>query len=213
MTNLTNLILEKKIIAICRGIYGQDLLDLAAALSRGGVAMIEVTFDQSDPENLKKTGDAIKSLKAQCPDMRSGAGTVLNLTQLQVANDAGAEFIISPNTDTAVIRKTKELGLISIPGSMTPSEIAEASAAGADFVKLFPAAQLGSNYIKAVLAPLNNIKLLATGGINETNLMEFLKAGCVGAGVGGNLCDKKLIEAKAFDTLEENARKYSSQIG
>jgi len=213
MTNLINLILEKKIIAICRGIYGEGLLKLAAALARGGVGLIEVTFDQSDPDNLIKTGDAIRALKTHCPEMKTGAGTVVTLEQLHAAKDAGAEFIISPNTDVLIIRKTKELGLVSIPGSMTPSEIAAAANAGADFVKLFPAAQLGTSFVKAVLAPLNNVKLLATGGINETNLSEFLKAGCVGAGIGGNLCDKSLIAANAFDQVEEVARRYSSQIG
>lgn len=213
MTNLINLILEKKIIAICRGIYGQDLLDLASALARGGVVLIEVTFDQSDPDNLNKTGEAIRAIKAHCPEMRTGAGTVVTLDQLHAAKEAGAEFIISPNTDVSIIRKTKELGLVSIPGSMTPSEIAAAAFAGADFVKLFPAAQLGTSYVKAVLAPLNNVKLLATGGINETNLGEYLKAGCVGAGIAGSLCDKSLIASKAFDQIEEVARRFSSQIG
>jgi 2-dehydro-3-deoxyphosphogluconate aldolase/(4S)-4-hydroxy-2-oxoglutarate aldolase len=213
MTNLTNFILEKKIIAICRGIYGKDLLDLAAALSRGGIAMIEVTFDQSDSENLKKTAEAIGSLNAECPALRAGAGTVISAAQLKAAKSAGAEFIISPNTDVSIISATKEMGLVSIPGAMTPSEIASASLAGADFVKLFPAAQLGTSYVKAVLAPLNNVKLLATGGINDSNLMDYLKAGCVGAGIGGNLCDKKLIAAKEFDELEKIARRYTSQIG
>lgn len=213
MTNLTNLILKDKIIAICRGIYGDDLLNLAAALSKGGISFIEVTFDQSDPDNLKKTAEAIELLNTHRPEMRVGAGTVLSLTQLQAAKSAGARFIISPNTDVAIINGTKNFNLVSIPGAMTPSEIAFASQAGADFVKLFPAAQLGTAYVKAVLAPLNNVKLLATGGINDTNIAEYLKAGCVGAGIGGNLCDKKLISAKAFDELEEIARRYTSQIG
>lgn len=213
MINLTNLILEKKIIAICRGIYGNDLLELAASLSRGGISLIEVTFDQSDPENLTKTAEAIEILNTHRPEMQAGAGTVINLAQLKAAKAAGAGFIISPNTDTAVITATKEFNLISIPGAMTPSEIASASQAGADFVKLFPASQLGVGYIKAVLAPLNNVKLLATGGINDKNLVDYLNAGCVGAGIGGNLCDKKLIAEKAFDKLEEIALRYTSQIG
>ena len=213
MINLTNLILEKKIIAICRGIYGNDLLELAASLSRGGISLIEVTFDQSDPENLRKTAEAIEILNTHRPEMQAGAGTVIDLAQLKAAKAAGARFIISPNTDTAVITATKEFNLVSIPGAMTPSEIASASQAGADFVKLFPASQLGVGFIKAVLAPLNNVKLLATGGINDKNLVDYLNAGCVGAGIGGNLCDKKLIAEKAFDKLEEIALRYTSQIG
>lgn len=207
-----DLIVRNKVIAICRGIYGDDLLGLASALFRGGVQLIEVTFDQADPEHLRKTSDAIALLLASFPDMAVGAGTVMTAKQLHTACDAGAKYMISPNTDLNVINETKRLGLVSIPGAMTPSEIASAWQAGADFVKLFPCAQLGLEYVKAVRAPLNNIPLIATGGIEAENLGMFLDAGMAGAGMGGKLCDKKLIREKRFDELEARARKCAEIV-
>ena len=105
-----------------------------------------------------------------------------------------------------MIRKTKELGLISIPGAMTPSEILTAHEAGADFVKLFPASDLGISYLKAIRAPISHVKLLATGGINEGNAKAFLDAGACGLGIGGNLAKKIWIDAGEFDKLTEAAK-------
>jgi 2-dehydro-3-deoxyphosphogluconate aldolase/(4S)-4-hydroxy-2-oxoglutarate aldolase len=204
---LIDLIAHKKIIAICRGIYGEELLALAAALERGGVHLIEVTFDQSDVEHLRKTSQAIAALSAAMPGMAVGAGTVITQHQLEAARESGARYIISPNTDISIIAETKRMGLVSIPGAMTPSEIVAAWQAGADFVKLFPCAQMGLSYIKSVCSPLNHIPLIATGGIDENNLADYLSAGMLGAGMGGKLCDKKLIREKSFAQIEASARK------
>lgn len=201
-----NHIKEKKIIAICRGIYGDTLLALARALARGGVSLIEVTYDQSDADCLKKTPDAIALLRSACPEMSVGAGTVLSGAQLRATIDAGGRFIISPNTDIELIGETKKAGLVSIPGAMTPSEIAQAYHAGADFVKLFPCANLGTAYVKSITSPLNHIPLLATGGIDAGNLEDYLRLGMAGAGIGGKLCDKKLLAEGRFDLIESNAR-------
>ena len=118
-----------KIICICRKIYGEELLALARALRSGGIRMMEVTFDQADPECIKKTAEAIAMLHAEFgEEMKIGAGTVLSAAQVDAAKDAGAEYIISPNTCLPVIHRTKELGLVSIPGAMTPTEIIAAYA-------------------------------------------------------------------------------------
>ena len=119
---------------------------------------------------------------------------------------AGGAFIISPDTDVDVIKKTRELGLVSMPGAMTPSEIKAAHNAGADFVKLFPVGDLGASYLKAVKAPLSHIKMMAVGGVNEENAAQFLKAGAVGLGVGGNLAKKEWIEAGEFEKLTAAAK-------
>ncbi len=205
-----DLIMNKKVIAICRGIYGDDLRALADALFKGGIEMIEVTFDQKDPDHLHKTQTAIRMLKDTFQEMAVGAGTVISLTQLQYAYEGGAQYIISPNTDLAVIRETKRLGLLSIPGAMTPSDIVSAYQNGADFVKLFPCAQLGTSYVKAIRSPLNHIPLLATGGITPDNLEEYLSLGMAGAGMGGNLCSKALLKEKKFDELTAIARSCSA---
>jgi 2-dehydro-3-deoxyphosphogluconate aldolase/(4S)-4-hydroxy-2-oxoglutarate aldolase len=201
---------KHKVIAICRRLYGQDLLNLAGALCQGGVNMVEVTFDQSDSESMTKTTEAIHSLLEEFGGcMEIGAGTVLTKQQVKAAKAAGASYIISPNVDVGIIACTKELGLISIPGAMTPSEILTAHHAGADFVKLFPSGTLGFQYIKDILAPISHVKLVATGGVTEETLPDYLKLGFAGAGVSGRLSDKKLIAEANFAEITRRAREFS----
>ena len=195
-------VLEKKIVAIVRGVYGEDCLNLAKALHKGGVEIMEVTFDQSKPEAFTRTSETIALLVSQMGDkMIIGAGTVTSVQLLELAKNAGAKFVVSPDTNAAVIKATIDAGMVSMPGAMTPTEIVTAHALGADFVKVFPTSGLGAGYIKAVCAPLNHIPLLAVGGVSEKNVGEFLKAGCVGAGVGGNLVNKEWIKNGEFDKI------------
>lgn len=207
--NTKQLILEKKIIVIVRGTYGQELLRLSRALYAGGVRLMEVTFDQKDPDCAAKTAGSIELLNGEYNGCMSfGAGTVLSPAQADAAAAAGSAFIISPNTDPAVIRRTKELGLVSIPGAMTPTEILAAHDGGADFVKLFPAATLGLRYVKDILAPISHVKIIATAGITEENFGEFLRCGLAGAGISGRLTDKKLIAAGDWDEFTRRAAAF-----
>ena len=172
--NTLDFISQNKVITICRRVYGEDLLKLADALYAGGIKMIEVTFDQADPDCIEKTGECIRALCDRFGDkMMFGAGTVLNAEQVEAAAKAGARYIISPNVDADVIAKTKELGLVSMPGAMTPSEILTAHKLGADIVKLFPAGYLGFGYIKDILGPISHVKLCATGGVTEAVLRRL----------------------------------------
>ena len=206
-------VLDKKLIAIVRGVYGEDCLKLAEALYAGGVELMEVTFDQSGAEKLALTSDTVKLLCRELGDkMIFGAGTVTTTEMVQLAEDAGAQFIVSPDTNEAVIRKTVADGLVSMPGAMTPTEILQAHEYGADFVKLFPASILGPAYLKAVKAPINHVRMLAVGGVNEQNLRSFLDAGAVGAGVGGNLVNKAWIAAGEFDKITAAARAFTDQL-
>lgn len=144
--------------------------------------------------------------------MYIGAGTVLTEKQVELTKNAGGCFIISPDTCGEVIKKTRELEMVSVPGALTPSEIQQAHRYGADFVKLFPITNLGTEYVKAVKAPLSHIKFLAVGGINENN-MDYLKAGVSGFGVGSNIVDNKLVEKCDFSSIiSELAIKYTSVI-
>ena len=204
--NTLDFISQNKVITICRRVYGEDLLKLADALYAGGIKMIEVTFDQADPDCIEKTGECIRALCDRFGDKMFGAGTVLNAEQVEAAAKAGARYIISPNVDADVIAKTKELGLVSMPGAMTPSEILTAHKLGADIVKLFPAGYLGFGYIKDILGPISHVKLMAVGGVNESNAADFLRAGAVGLGIGGNLAKKAWIDAGEFDKLTEAAK-------
>lgn len=206
-------VLEKKIVAIVRGVYGEDCLNLAKALYAGGIEMMEVTFDQSKPESLDRTSNTVKLLVEQMGDkMIFGAGTVTSLEMLELAKNAGARFIVSPDTNEEVIRQTVADGLVSMPGALTPTEIMTAYSCGADFVKVFPAGNLGPAYVKAVCAPLNHIRMLAVGGINEKNIVDYLAAGACGAGVGGNLVNKTWIANGEFDKITALAKEFMENV-
>lgn len=210
MDKVLSIINSCGVVSICRGVYGEDLEKLSDALYAGGLRAIEVTFAQSDPDCIEKTSAAIAALRARHEDMAVGAGTVLTAAQAEAAYKAGACFIVSPNTDTSIIARTKELGMVSIPGAMTPSEIMCAYNAGANIVKLFPAASLGLAYLKDIRAPISHIPLMATGGINTENFSAFLKGGCCCAGIGSYLSDKKLIAAGDWAAFERRAAEFVS---
>lgn len=206
-------VLDHKIIAIVRGVYGEDCLNLAKALHEGGIKILEVTFDQARPDQWKHTADTIRLLNDNLSDkMAFGAGTVTSVELVHLAKSAGATFIVSPDTNEAVIRSTVDAGMVSMPGAMTPTEVMTAYSYGADFVKLFPVGSLGVAYLKAVRAPISHVPLLAVGGVNENNVAEFLTAGAVGAGVGGNLVNKKWIAAGEFDKITALAKAFTEQI-
>ena len=202
-------IVENKIIAIARRIYGEKLDCLSKALLDGGIKLIECTFDQSDPKCKKKTSEAISLIREKrTGEMHVGAGTVLDVEQVNAAFEAGAEFIISPNANPAVIYRTKELGMLSIPGAMTPTEILLAHERGADLVKLFPTASLGLKYVKDIMEPISHVKIVATAGINEENLKDYLDAGISGAGICGRLTDSKIIEQGNWEEFTRRAKVF-----
>lgn len=208
-----NKILEGKIIAIVRGIPSDEVVGLADALVKGGISCIEVTFDQSSAEKAQDTLKAISNICQALGDkVCVGAGTVMTTQQVEAAAAAGAEYMISPNTNAAVITRTKELDKVSIPGAMTPSEVAEAYELGADIVKMFPAGVLGCAYIKAVKAPLKHISVTAVGGVNPGNCADFIRAGAVGVGVGGNLVSPQLVKEGRFEEITAIARSYTDAL-
>lgn len=202
---------NNKIIAILRGIKDDELIPLAEAMYEGGIRLLEITFSAGKPESDKKTAENIKKLVSHFGErMHIGAGTVLTEGQVELVKLAGGKFIISPDTNTAVIKKTRELGLVSIPGALTPTEIMIAHGAGADFVKLFPISAFGASYVKAVKAPLSHVKMLAVGGVDEENMADYLAAGISGFGIGSNITDKALITDRRFDEITTLAKKYVS---
>ncbi len=206
---IKKIIHENKIIAIFRGVDKSKIINTAIALYDGGIRLIEVTFNQSSKTCIEDTANSIKAICDEMGDkMCVGAGTVMNEEQVVAAIDAGAQYIISPNTDKAVIEKTKELGAISIPGAFTPTETVDAYKMGADYVKLFPAGILGIDYIKALRAPISHIPVMAVGGINGDNFNEFIDVGVSGVGIGSSLVNLKLINEGRFDELSELARQF-----
>ncbi|HEY8499197.1 MAG TPA: bifunctional 4-hydroxy-2-oxoglutarate aldolase/2-dehydro-3-deoxy-phosphogluconate aldolase [Clostridia bacterium] len=204
---------KSKIIAIVRGIEKNKILNVAEALYEGGIRLMEITFNQKNPEKFPDTTEAIKTIAEEFEGrMLVGAGTVTTPELVEMAADAGAKYIISPDTNLDVIRRTLKYGLVSIPGAMTPTEIMAAHNAGADFVKLFPSGNLGVDYIKAIRAPISHIRLLAVGGINENNIRQFLDAGMCGAGIGSNLVNGRWIENAEYDKITNAAKMLVSAI-
>ena len=200
-------VLDGRIIAIIRGFAPDVCLKLAEAYARGGIRLVEVTFNQKSPETWKDTAAAIRAIKERFSgSVRVGAGTVLAEEQLDMCEQAGGEYMITPNVNTALIRECVRRGLVAMPGALTPSEAVDAWEAGASFVKIFPAGSLGPAYVKAVRAPLSHIPFLAVGGISPENVADFMRVGCVGAGVGGNLTNKEWIAAGEWSRIEDVAR-------
>lgn len=204
---------EGRLIAIVRGLPPEHMLPLVEALAAGGLSMVEVTFAQARPETWTDTAASIRAICQRFGEaVQMGAGTVMSEKQVHMAADAGARYIISPSVDAKVITETRRLGLASFPGALTPTEISEAYRLGANAVKVFPAGTLGPGYIKAVKAPLAHIPMMAVGGVNEQNAADFLKAGAIGLGVGGNLVNKEWIAQGAWDKITALARAYREAV-
>ncbi len=205
-------ITASKIVAVCRGIEPQQILSAANAVSQGGIRLLEITFDQRKEAFYHKTAEAIRLVREKGPgSLCIGAGTVMNLKQLEMAYEAGAEFILAPNVNRQIIERASQLGILCVPGALTPTEISAAYDMGADIVKVFPAGLLGSAYIKAIRGPISHIPLMAVGNIDQHNFREFLDSGCMSAGVGSCLMDKKLIEEGRFEELTALARKFTTE--
>ena len=201
-------VLNHKIISIVRGMDKEKTVKIAKALYEGGIRFIEVTFNQKTPEKFYETADCIRAIREKMGDkMFVGAGTVTSVELVELAARAGALYIISPDTDEAVIRRTRELGLVSMPGAYTPTEAKKAYNAGADFVKLFPCIGDAPAYIKALCAPLNHIPFLAVGGVHADNAKACIRAGAVGVGVGSSLINKAWVDAGEYEKITEEAKR------
>lgn len=202
-----------KLVAILRGVPEEKLTRVAQALYDGGVRLLEITYSPdgsvSDEETARCIGLLVKEFVGR---MYIGAGTVLTRGQVRLTKEAGGLFIISPNVDEAVIRETCALGLVSMPGALTPTEICNAHSFGADFVKLFPAGDMGVGYVKSVKAPLSHIKMLAVGGINEKTIASYLRTGVCGFGIGSNIVSKKMVDENDYQGITALAREFVAAI-
>ena len=204
-----NAIEKEKLIVIVRGVEREYLIPLAEAMYAGGIRLMEITYDASGKTSDEVTAENIALLTKHFGErMLIGAGTVLTEKQAELTKNAGGSFIISPNTDVNVIRRTKMLGMVSIPGALTPTEVQTAHLADADFVKLFPLDAMGANYLKAIAAPLSHIKFLAVGGIDENNMEKYWKAGAKGFGVGSNIVKKEWAREGRFHEITALAKAY-----
>lgn len=196
------------IIAIIRADSGEDLVRVVEAVAEGGIRCIEVTM--TTPGALRCL--ELAAVRLSATDICLGVGSVLDAETARLAILAGARYVVSPVLAPGVIETAHRYGCPCLPGAFTPTEIFTAWEAGADMVKVFPASLGGLDYIKAVRAPLPNIPLVPTGGVDLNNLAAFVAAGVSAIGVGGNLAGKDLIKAGKFAEITENARKYATAL-
>ncbi len=196
-----------KVVAVVRLDSGDQLIKVAEALKAGGVTAIEFTVPT--PGAL----DMIKQASAYFGDeVIMGAGTVLDAETARAAILSGAQFIVTPALNVKTIQLCRRYGKPVIPGGLTPTEILTAWEAGADMVKLFPADSMGPAYLKAVLAPLPQVRLAPTGGISADNAAEYLKAGATALGVGGKLVDKQAVARGDFAALTAEAQRLMQAV-
>ena len=196
------------LIPVIRARSPEIAVKVANATNEGGVNVVEISF--VTPDALEAIRTVIRDLGGK---VLAGAGTVLDAESARAAILAGAEFIVSPTLNRGVIEVCRRYSKISIPGALTPTEILTAWELGADIVKVFPASLGGPRYIRDLLEPLPQLRLLPTGGIGLENAGEFIKAGAVAIAVGGALVDRRAVEEGRFDIITENARKFMEAVG
>jgi 2-dehydro-3-deoxyphosphogluconate aldolase/(4S)-4-hydroxy-2-oxoglutarate aldolase len=181
---------------------------LVEAMMAGGVTVVEVTMTVPGAIGL------LRELKQRHGDrLLLGSGTVTDAAQALATIEAGAEFVVSPSLHPEVIAKTKAMGKVSVPGALTPTEVITAWRAGADYVKVFPCSAMGgASYLKALLAPFPDVKLIPTGGVTLATAAEFLQAGARALGVGGDLVNAAAIAAGRPEVVTNAARAYLEVI-
>ncbi len=204
---------ERRIVAIVRGLPAAHLVRLGHALEEGGIGLMEVTYDQRDPASWAETAKGIEALAGEFGErVLVGAGTVIRPEQVSLTYNAGGRYLVTPTTQPEIIRMGKALGLGLFPGAFSPTEILNAWEAGADAVKVFPASSVGPSYFKAVRGPLAHIPLMAVGGVDEKNAADFMRAGCVGLGVGGKLVNKEWIRSGEWDRITALAKDFMQAV-
>lgn len=195
------------IVAIIRASSADELIEAAAAIHAGGVDVIEVTM--TTPNALQVINDVSSTYGDK---VLVGAGSVLDAETARAVMLSGADFVVSPVTKPDVIEICNRYGKVVIPGAFTPTEILMAWETGADYVKVFPSSGVGADYIKDVKAPLPQIPLVPTGGINAENAADFITAGASALGVGSALVNNQLIAAGEFATLTERAERLVKEV-
>ncbi|MCE7961843.1 MAG: bifunctional 4-hydroxy-2-oxoglutarate aldolase/2-dehydro-3-deoxy-phosphogluconate aldolase [Acidobacteria bacterium ACB1] len=195
------------ILPVIRAASSDEARRAIDAICAGGIDTIEVTLTIPNAVTL------IETLTQELPAVLFGAGTVLTADDAKGCIDAGAKFIISPATDRDMIRTCNENETVVMPGALTPTEIVGAIAAGADVVKVFPVGALGGvNYIRSLLAPLPDLKLVPTGGITIDTAASFIKAGCLAVGLGSDLVDLAAIREGRAHEVTATARRVLNSI-
>ncbi len=195
------------LVGIIRNISPEDVKRILPIYREAGLTTVEITM------NTPGATDMIRyAIENEHYGLNIGAGTVCTKDDLDAALEAGAQFIVTPVLSKKVVKYCVKKGIPVFPGAYTPTEIFHAWSLGASMVKIYPATALGPGYIKDLKAPMNQLKLLPTGGVSLENMDAFLKAGANGLGIGGQLFDKKLIQDKNWDGLKAHFLQFAQKL-
>jgi 2-dehydro-3-deoxyphosphogluconate aldolase/(4S)-4-hydroxy-2-oxoglutarate aldolase len=200
-------VLDSGIVAVVRSHDSDHLIEVCRALADGGVTVVEITM--TVPDALHVVGRVRAALGDR---ILLGAGTILDPETARAALLAGAEYVVAPNLNLEVIRVCRRYSKLVMPGAFTPTEILTAWEAGADVVKVFPADVLGPAFFKAVRAPLPQVRLMPTGGVDLKTAAEFLRAGACCLGIGSQLVEPKAVAEHNFDRIRDLARQYVAVV-
>jgi len=198
---------KSPIVGIVRNISLDDLKQILPIYKEAGLTTIEITMNTPGADEMIRY-----AVEYESENLNIGAGTVCTKEDLELALDAGAKFIVTPIISKKVIKSCVKKGIPIFPGAFTPTEIYNAWSLGATMVKIYPATSLGPEYIKDLKAPMNQLKLLPTGGVGLENMSNFLKAGANGLGIGGQLFDKKLIHDKNWQGLSDHFKQFVQKL-
>ncbi|MCE6992144.1 bifunctional 4-hydroxy-2-oxoglutarate aldolase/2-dehydro-3-deoxy-phosphogluconate aldolase [Dyadobacter sp. CY323] len=195
------------LVGIIRNVALEDVKQILPIYREAGLTTIEITMNTPGATEMIRY-----ALANESDGLNIGAGTVCTKDDLEAALEAGAQFIVTPVINKKVIKSCVKKKVPIFPGAFTPTEIYNAWTLGATMVKIYPATSLGPEYIKDLKAPMNQLKLLPTGGVGLENMTAFLKAGANGLGIGGQLFDKKMIQEKNWDGLKNHFREFVQKL-
>ncbi len=195
------------VIGIIRNLTVADINFVLPIYKQAGFTTIEITLNT--PEALSVINSLALEYKGE---LNVGAGTVCTLDDLTDAVNAGANFIVTPIFKAEVVKKCLLMEVPIFPGAFSPTEIYEAWELGASMIKLYPASVVGPAYVSAVLAPLNKVKLMPTGGIHLSNMLAFMKSGATSLGIGSELFDKKIIQKRDSEAMLNHFTLFAQQM-
>jgi 2-dehydro-3-deoxyphosphogluconate aldolase/(4S)-4-hydroxy-2-oxoglutarate aldolase len=196
-------VLEVRLIAVMRGFTPGQAVRAGKALAAGGARVLEVSL--VDPEAIASIGEMRRELGDEC---LVGAGTVLTESQAEAALEAGADFLFSLGLERGVLEAARERGRLAIPGVLTPGEVSVALRLGVPLVKLFPAEPLGPLYLRQLLGPFPQLRVVPTGGIGAGNASAYMEAGAVALGAGTSLADPEWARTERYDLFEHAAHRF-----
>jgi len=199
-------VIDRGLVAVVRAESAEQASRIADACADGGVAAVEITF--TVPGTAQVISELARQYKPE--QILIGAGTVLDSETARIAILSGAQFVVGPALNTDCARLCNRYQIPYMPGAATVREIIEAMECGAEIVKVFPGETLGPSFVKAVRGPLPHASLMPTGGVDIENVSQWIKAGCVAVGVGGNLTAS--AKTGDFKTITKLAKQFIDEI-